>query len=119
MIDRIRIHMPEKKSPKHLEENQIADVFEGRRPAQDEKDWAEKTLLPTLEKSPEKPIGNPTGTNLDEHGHARFSTISGTPVRRLYTQDDLPEDWSAEKYLGYPGQAPFTRGIHASGYRGK
>src|SRR5205823_5377502 len=76
-------------------------------------------LAPTLEKSPEKPIGAPTGVNIDQHGHARFTTISGTPVRRLYTQADLPEDWSPEKYLGHPGQPPFTRGIHASGYRGK
>ena len=112
--------MPDKKPPKpQVAENPIADVFEGRHPSPSEKDWAEKTLLPTLEKAPEKPIGAPTGTNLDQHGHARFTTISGVPVRRLYTQADLPEDWSAEKYLGYPGQPPFTRGIHASGYRGK
>ena len=52
-------------------------------------------------------------------GAARFTTISGTPVRRLYTEADLPEDWSEEKYLGYPGEAPYTRGIHATGYRGK
>ena len=56
---------------------------------------------------------------VDEHGHARFTTISGVPIRRLYTQADLPDDWSEEKYLGYPGQPPFTRGIHATGYRGK
>jgi methylmalonyl-CoA mutase N-terminal domain/subunit len=31
----------------------------------------------------------------------------------------LPGDWSYERDLGYPGQPPFTRGIHASGYRGK
>ena len=83
------------------------------------KKWAEKTLAPTLEKSPERPIGAPTGVNLDEHGHARFTTISGVPVRRLYTQADLPDDWSEEKYLGFPGAPPFTRGIHATGYRGK
>jgi len=112
--------MPEKKPSKpQVEESPIADVFEGRHPSQAEKEWAEKTLLPTLEKSPEKPIGAPTGVNIDQHGHARFTTISGTPVRRLYTQADLPEDWSPEKYLGHPGQPPFTRGIHASGYRGK
>jgi methylmalonyl-CoA mutase N-terminal domain/subunit len=112
--------MPDKKPSKpQVAESPIADVFEGRHPSQGEKDWAEKTLLPTLEKAPEKPIGANTGINRDEHGHARFSTISGTPVRRLYTAADLPEDWSAEKYLGYPGQPPFTRGIHASGYRGK
>src|SRR5437868_728161 len=112
--------MPEKKPSKpQVEESPIADVFDGRHPSQAEREWAEKTLLPTLEKSPEKPIGAPTGVNVDEHGHARFTTISGNPVRRLYTQADLPEDWSAEKYLGSPGQPPFTRGIHASGYRGK
>ncbi len=32
-----------------------------------------------------------------------------------------PRDWDqhAERYLGYPGQPPYTRGIHATGYRGK
>jgi methylmalonyl-CoA mutase N-terminal domain/subunit len=112
--------MPEKKPPKpQVAETPIADVFDNRHPSAAEKTWAEKTLAPTLEKSPERPIGAPTGVNLDEHTHARFTTISGVPVRRLYTQADLPEDWSEEKYLGYPGTAPFTRGIHATGYRGK
>src|SRR6266404_7168476 len=100
-------------------ESPIEDVFENRHPSESEKRWAEKTLAPALEKQPEKPIGAPTGVNVDEHGHARFSTISNYPIRRLYTQADLPEDWSYEKYLNFPGQAPYTRGIHASGYRGK
>ena len=39
--------------------------------------------------------------------------------RRLYTQADLPEDWDYDRHLGHPGQPPFTRGIHATGYRGK
>src|SRR5579864_7099198 len=106
-------------SKPQVAENPIADVFEGRRPSDGEKQWAEKMLAPTLEKTPEKPIGAPTGTNLDEQGHARFSTISNVPVRRLYTPADLPADWSEEKYLGFPGEAPYTRGIHATGYRGK
>ena len=43
--------MPEKKPSKpQVEESPIADVFEGRHPSQAEKEWAEKTLLPTLEK---------------------------------------------------------------------
>jgi methylmalonyl-CoA mutase N-terminal domain/subunit len=100
-------------------ESPIADVFEGRHPSPSEKEWAEKTLAPALEKAPEKPIGASSGVNLDEHSHARFTTISGVPIRRLYTPADLPEDWNYEKYLGYPGQPPFARGIHASGYRGK
>ena len=100
-------------------DNVTRDVFEGRLPSDSERHWAEKTLAPTLEKSPEKPIGAPTGTNLDDAGHARYTTISGVPVKRLYTQADLPEDWTYEKYLGYPGQPPYTRGIHSTGYRGK
>jgi methylmalonyl-CoA mutase, N-terminal domain len=109
----------QKPSKPQVAESPIADVFENRHPSADEKNWAEKTLAPTIEKSPEQPIGASTGVNLDEHGRARFTTISGVPVRRLYTKADLPEDWSEEKYLGYPGAPPFTRGIHATGYRGK
>ena len=104
---------------KQLKQRASDEVCAGRKPSESEQQWAEKTLDPLLEKSPEKPIGAPTGTNLDENGNARFSTISDVPIRRLYTAADLPEDWSYDKYLGYPGQAPFTRGIHASGYRGK
>ena len=108
-----------KKKPTSVSESPISDITEDRHPSDPEKRWAEQTLLPSLEKSPEKPIGAPTGTNLDESGRARFTTISGVPIRRLYTQADLPDDWDYEKYLGYPGQPPFTRGIHATGYRGK
>ncbi len=109
-----------KNSGKSVAESPIADVFaNGRHPSEAEKQWAEKTLASTLAKAPEKSIGEPTGINLDEHGNARYTTISGMPIRRLYTPDDLPEDWSYDQYLNYPGQPPYTRGIHASGYRGK
>jgi methylmalonyl-CoA mutase N-terminal domain/subunit len=115
--------MPEHKPDQPVAESPIADVFEGRRPSEGEKIWAETVLAPTLAKNPEKPIGAPSGVNLDEQGHARFSTISNLPVRRLYTEADLPEDFATpagyEKYLNHPGQPPYTRGIHASGYRGK
>jgi methylmalonyl-CoA mutase N-terminal domain/subunit len=97
----------------------IAGLTENRRPSDSEKRWAESTLFPAIDKNPEKPIGAPSGVNLDEQGRARFTTISGVPIQRLYTQGDLPEDWNYEQYLGYPGQPPFTRGIHATGYRGK
>jgi methylmalonyl-CoA mutase N-terminal domain/subunit len=110
--------MADKKHPA-VSETPIADITENRHPSDSEKRWAEKTLLPALDKNSEKPIGAPTGINIDEHGRARFTTISGVPIRRLYTPADLPEDWNYEQYLGYPGQPPFTRGIHATGYRGK
>jgi methylmalonyl-CoA mutase N-terminal domain/subunit len=103
-----------------VSESPVQDLFEaGRTPSDSEKQWAENTLTPALEKGPERPIGAPTGTNLDSEGQARFSTISNTPIRRLYTPADLPADWDYDAHLNYPGQAPYTRGIHASGYRGK
>ena len=114
--------MPDNNKPsgKTLAESPVTDLSEnGRHPSEPEQQWADKTLAPSLEKSPEKPIGAPTGVNLDEHGQACFTTISGMPIRRLYTQADLPEDWTYDQYLNYPGQPPYTRGIHASGYRGK
>src|SRR6266567_5513002 len=118
IIEKEVVRMANKKRAS-VSEIPIADVTENRHPPDSEKHWAEKTLLPALEKNPEKPLGAPTGVNLDEHGRARFTTISGVPIRRLYTSADLPEDWNYEQYLGYPGQPPFTRGIHATGYRGK
>ncbi len=112
--------MADSKKPTSVE-SPLADVFTDRRPSEAEKQWAEKILAPALEKSPEQPIGDFSGINVDENGHARFTTISGVPIRRLYTKADLPEDWDAqnEKYLNHPGQAPYTRGIHATGYRGR
>ena len=112
--------MAEKKPSKpQVADSPATEVFENRHPSDAEKKWAVETLAPTLEKNPEKPIGASSGVNLDEQGNARFTTISGVPIHRLYTQADLPEDWSEDKYLGYPGQPPYTRGIHATGYRGK
>ena len=47
-----------------------------------------------------------------------FTTVSGMEVTPLATPDDIAElDFSRD--LGFPGQFPFTRGIHPSGYRGK
>jgi methylmalonyl-CoA mutase N-terminal domain/subunit len=109
-----------KPSGKSLAESPATDLFaDGRHPSDSEKQWAEKTLAPSLERSPEKPIGASTGVNVDQHGEARFTTVSGMPIRRLCTAADLPEDWNYEQYLNYPGQPPYTRGIHATGYRGK
>jgi methylmalonyl-CoA mutase N-terminal domain/subunit len=111
--------MPDEKNAGKIDETLAADVFTGRSPAPSEREWVEKTLSPALERAPEKPLGAPTGTNLDAHGRARFTTVSGEAVRRLYTPADLPADWNYEQYVGYPGQPPYTRGIHATGYRGK
>ncbi len=42
------------------------------------------------------------------------STISGIPLQPLYTAADRPQQLEE-----FPGQYPYTRGIHPSGYRGR
>jgi methylmalonyl-CoA mutase N-terminal domain/subunit len=49
---------------------------------------------------------------------APFVTTSGRPVNRVYDPGDVEaSDYARD--LGQPGEYPFTRGIHATGYRGK
>src|SRR5260370_41154643 len=75
-----------------------------RQPSPKERAWEETTLRPSLENSPERQV--------------EFTTISGHPIRRLYTPADLG-DWDADRDLGLPGEPPYTRGIHATMYRGR
>jgi len=63
-----------------------------------------KPITPALDKSPQR--------------QSQFTTISGHPIRRLYTEADLPENYAA-KQLGLPGEPPYTRGIHATMHRGR
>jgi len=69
-----------------------------------EQQWEEKVLVPALAKSPERA--------------AEFTTVSSYPIRRLYTPADLA-GWDPERDLGFPGQSPYTRGIHATMHRGR
>jgi methylmalonyl-CoA mutase, N-terminal domain len=48
---------------------------------------------------------------------APFSTVSGQPIKPLYTEADLPADPAAA--IGLPGEYPYTRGVYASMYRGR
>ncbi len=49
---------------------------------------------------------------------ATFTTVSGRPIERLYTPEDLA-DFEYARDLGLPGEFPYTRGIHRDMYRGK
>lgn len=49
---------------------------------------------------------------------SRFTTLSGIPIEPIYTAEDLGE-LDYERALGYPGEPPFTRGIHPTMYRGR
>jgi methylmalonyl-CoA mutase, N-terminal domain len=66
--------------------------------------WEREVLDPALAKSPERNVP--------------FTTISGRPIDRLYTPDDL-HGFDYHRDLNAPGEFPYTRGIHPSGYRGK
>src|SRR3989441_3188684 len=66
--------------------------------------WEREVLEPALKKSPERP--------------GPFTTISGRPIDRLDTTEDVASiDY--ERDLANPGEFPYTRGIHSTGYRGR
>ncbi|HUA74665.1 MAG TPA: methylmalonyl-CoA mutase family protein [Solirubrobacteraceae bacterium] len=65
--------------------------------------------------SAKPPSHDPAAT----HGR-EFRTLSGEPVRELYTPADLPPGIGTDQDpLGRPGAYPFTRGIYESMYRGR
>ncbi len=64
--------------------------------------WEAETLGPALQRTPER--------------KDRFETLSWLPVERLYDPLSRPLPDGAPEL---PGEFPFTRGIHASMYRGR
>ena len=66
------------------------------------REWEERTLKPSLARSPDRPVP--------------FADSSGAPVERLHT----PADTAAVDYvrdLGFPGEFPYTRGVQPTMYR--
>jgi methylmalonyl-CoA mutase N-terminal domain/subunit len=57
-------------------------------------------------------------SKLPERTDSTFTTISGRPVNRVYTPLDVADLNYAED-LGFPGEYPFTRGVHPTGYRAR
>jgi len=83
----------------------MADTKEISSPAETEVErWEEETLNPALEKHPERKNS--------------FQTVSLEEVNRLYTPADI-ENIEFTRDISFPGEFPYTRGIHATGYRGK
>jgi methylmalonyl-CoA mutase N-terminal domain/subunit len=66
--------------------------------------WEQETLGRHLKRAPE--------------GLDAFTTVSGRPIRRLYTPLDVPE-LDYQRDLGFPGEYPFTRGVQPTMYRGR
>ena len=66
--------------------------------------WKQQTLEPAVSKHPER--------------KKSFQTVSLAEVDRLYTPTDVDElDFNRD--IAFPGEFPYTRGIHPTGYRGK
>ena len=78
----------------HVEEDRLSQAFDH---------WQEDTLQQSLDRHPER--------------YDTFITTSGDPVQRLYTPLDVEGDYMER--LGFPGEYPFTRGVHATMYRGR
>ena len=63
---------------------------------------------------------NPTEAESEAPDEPTFRSLSGEPIRELYTPADLPAGiGSEEDPIGLPGAYPYTRGIHSSMYRGR
>jgi methylmalonyl-CoA mutase N-terminal domain/subunit len=65
--------------------------------------WEQETYGHFVKKSPERDV--------------RFETLSGLPVKPLYTPQDVTGRY--EEKLGYPGEYPYTRGVYPTMYRGR
>jgi methylmalonyl-CoA mutase N-terminal domain/subunit len=74
--------------------------------SRDKREWREKTLTPAVQRNPER--------------QDRFETESGVPVEPVYTPEDLAQaGFDPARDLGFPGEYPYTRGIHPTMYRGR
>jgi len=83
----------------------MSDTKESTSPLEAEVErWERETLAPVLKKHPES--------------KKRFESVSLEEVNRLYTPSDI-NDIDFENDISFPGEFPYTRGIHPTGYRGK
>ena len=78
------------------------------------KTHAHDTVSPDA--SSDTPPGTPAADAAARPGP--FTTVSGRSVSPLYTPDDLA-GFDQPRDAGRPGEFPYTRGIHPTGYRGK
>ena len=65
--------------------------------------WEAEVAGPAIQRNPER--------------KERFTTLGGIPVQRLYTPTSPRSTF--EDGIGYPGQPPFTRGVHPTMYRSR
>jgi methylmalonyl-CoA mutase N-terminal domain/subunit len=74
--------------------------------ASERRRWEENTVAGSLTRLPER--GAPED----------FTTMSGVPIQRVYTPADL-SGFDYTQDLGFPGEYPYTRGVHPTMYRSR
>ena len=82
-----------------MSNNDVSNLYRDSRQA-----WEEETLKPGLTTRAER--------------QEQFMTTSSLPIEGLYSPEGSEPDQFIEA-INFPGQYPFTRGVHATGYRGK
>ena len=70
----------------------------------DPETWQKTTLAASLKKMPAR--------------QESFTTLSGLPIKDLYTPADVKNVDHAQ-HIGYPGEYPYTRGVHPTMYRAR
>ncbi len=79
---------------------------EQKQVAEAHKRWETQTVEKSLVRLPERIEAD------------KFTTMSGLPIERVYTPADLP-GFNYEEDLGFPGEYPYTRGVHPTMYRSR
>ncbi|MFC1962121.1 methylmalonyl-CoA mutase [Chloroflexota bacterium] len=72
--------------------------------SQNKEEWRQTTLQQILNKAPER--------------QEKFTVSSGIELDTVYTPEDLT-DSDYQRDLSYPGEYPYTRGVHPNMYRGR
>jgi methylmalonyl-CoA mutase, N-terminal domain len=54
----------------------------------------------------------------NEESETKYTTVSGQKINPVYSPDDI-SNLNYVDEINFPGEFPFTRGIHPNGYRGK
>ena len=70
----------------------------------DAQTWKSTTLAASLKKMPAR--------------QESFTTLSGLPIKELYTPEDI-QNIDQAKAVGFPGEYPYTRGVHPTMYRAR
>ena len=82
----------------------MSDQGDGRNFSEEKRRWEQELVQANLDRFPER--------------RSEFITTSSDLVERLYTPADL-EGKEFLDQIGFPGQYPFTRGVHPTMYRSR